>query len=200
VQNLVQKLRSIGLVLVLAGCRAEVPPQRSADVADTIVLSATVSSAAVTNAPTDTPSRVSFDDSLRDTLSADRNVVTAAGDTLIDVGGGVIDDVYWFGEYRGKFSRYAKIMRLLGHKSNGIPIWSIRATVLIPPMDSTEHIMPAGLCGIDYKGDPYIFAVVGIGGDSVYRNIRHAWRFERATETVHEIPTKNVMCFDPGED
>jgi hypothetical protein len=60
--------------------------------------------------------------------------------------------------------------------------------------------MHSGLCGIDYKSDSYVLAIVGIGGDSVYRNIRKAWRFDRGARTLSEIPTTNVVCFDPGED
>jgi len=109
-------------------------------------------------------------------------------------------DPFWVHEYMINGVRYAAIGQEIGKKANGQPLMGEVSRVTLPAMDSTEHLMFAGLCGIDYKSDAYVLAVVGIGGDSVYRNIRKAWRFERASRSLREIPTTNVVCFDPGED
>jgi hypothetical protein len=103
-------------------------------------------------------------------------------------------------QYRKDGVTYASIEQEIGKKANGQPLWSAVSRVALPPMDSTQHLMHSGLCGIDYKSDSYVLAIVGIGGDSVYRNIRKAWRFDRGARTLREIPTTNVVCFDPGED
>jgi hypothetical protein len=120
------------------------------------------------------------------------------GDSVTEIGGAMMPAPYWVHEYLMKGVSYAAIEQEIGKKANGQPLMGEVSRVTLPPMDSTEHLMFAGLCGIDYNSDAYVLAVEGIGGDSVYLNIRKAWRFERAS--LREIPTVNVVCFDPGED
>ena len=103
---------------------------------------------------------------------------------------------YWVHEYLMNGVRYAAIEQEIGKEANGQPLMGEVSRVKLPAMDTTENLMFAGLCGIDYKSDPYILAVVGIGGGSVYRNISKAWRFERASRSFREIPPTNVVCFD----
>lgn len=118
-------------------------------------------------------------------------------DSITHVGSGIIDDTYGAFDYIKKGVEYASVVREIGTKPNGQPLMGIVSTVTLPPMDTTEHLMFSGLCGTDYKSDQYVLAVVGIGGDSVYRNIKKAWRFDRDAKILREIPTKNVVCFDP---
>jgi hypothetical protein len=127
--------------------------------------------------------------------------LTPLSDSITHIGSGRIDDTYGAFDYIKNGIEYASIVHDIGTKPDGQPLWGIVSTVFLPPMDSTEHLMFSGLCGADYKSDPYVLAVVGAGGDSVYRNIRKAWRFDRQAKTLREIPTKNVVCFDPmGQD
>jgi hypothetical protein len=143
----------------------------------------------------------SYEDSILDALPPGRTVVTRSGDTLLNIGGGMLDEEYGAGEYRKNSATYVIIERSLGHKSNGMPIWSTRARLLLPPMDSTQTLFFAGMCGIDDKSDPFVLAIPAAGpSDSVYRNIRHAWRFDRATETLQVIQTSRVSCWDVGAD
>ena len=123
--------------------------------------------------------------------------LTPLSDSITHVGSGMIDETYGAFDYIKNGVEYASIVRDIGTKPNGQPLMGIVSTVVLPPMDTTEHLMFSGLCGTDYKSDQYVLAVVGIGGDSVYRNIKKAWRFDRDAKTLREIPTKNVVCFDP---
>jgi hypothetical protein len=122
------------------------------------------------------------------------------GDSVTEIGGAIMPAPYWVHEYKMNGVGYVAIEQEIGKKANGQPLMGEVSRVTLPAMDSTEHVMFAGLCGIDYNSDAYVVAVVGIGGDSVYRNIRKAWRFERASRSLREIPTTNVVCLDPGED
>jgi hypothetical protein len=126
--------------------------------------------------------------------------LTPLSDSITHIGSGIIDETYGAFDYIKNGVEYASIVRDIGTKPNGQPLMGIVSTVVLPPMDTTEHLMFSGLCGTDYKSDQYVLAVVGIGGDSVYRNIKRAWRFDRQAKTLREIPTKNVVCFDPMGD
>lgn len=148
----------------------------------------------------DTASAAGAGDSLQSSLFAGHTAVTPTGDTLREIGGGMVDTTYSAREFRNNEIGYLIVSQEHGHKPDGNPIWRVVTNVALPPMDSTQHLMFGGMCGINYKSDPYVFAVVGIGGDSVYRNIRRAWRFDRATETLRTIPTTKVVCWDPGDD
>jgi hypothetical protein len=126
--------------------------------------------------------------------------LTPLSDSIKHVGSGIIDDSYGAFDYIKNGVEYLSIVRDIGTKPDGQPLMGIVSTVTLPPMDTTEHLMFSGLCGTDYKSDQYVLAVVGIGGDSVYRNIKKAWRFDRDAKALREIPTKNVVCFDPMGD
>jgi hypothetical protein len=141
-----------------------------------------------------------YEDSILDTLRPDRRAITRTGDTLSILGGGIMDSLYGVGEYQKNSRHYMRIERFLGNRANGMAVKSIVATVLLPPMDSTDHLMFSGLCGINRKSDPYVIALVGPGGDSVYSNIISAWRFEASAARLRSIPPRSVVCWDPGED
>ena len=67
-------------------------------------------------------------------------------------------------------------------------------------MDSTQWLMHAGMCGVNNKSDVDVLAIAAANDDSVYRNISRAWRFDRTTKTLREIPTTNVVCWNQGDD
>jgi hypothetical protein len=135
-------------------------------------------------------------------IATDSSLVglTPLSDSIKHVGSGIVDDTYGAFHYIKNGVEYLSIVRDIGTKPNGQPLMGIVSSVTLPAMDTTEHLMFSGLCGTDYKSDQYVFAVVGIGGDSVYRNIKKAWRFNRDAKALREIPTKNVVCFDPMGD
>jgi hypothetical protein len=126
--------------------------------------------------------------------------LTPLSDSITHIGSAPMDSIYASFDYRQNGVEYASIVREIGTKPNGQPLMGIVTTVELPRMDSTEHLFPPGFCGPDYTADNYVIAVVGIGGDSVWRNIKKAWRFDREAKTLREIPTKNVVCFDPMAD
>jgi hypothetical protein len=144
----------------------------------------------------DTQARVTDKDSLSIAMPPVQLSPSPEGDSVTEIGGAIMPAPYWVHEYKMNGVRYAAIEQEIGKKANGQPLMGEVSRVTLPAMDSTENVMFAGLCGIDYNSDPYVVAVVGIGGDSVNRNIRKAWRFERASRSLREIPTTNVVCFD----
>jgi hypothetical protein len=186
------RLEAIALMFALIGCRGDVMPKDSTAVRD---------SSTVKNATTGAVNPLAYEDSVLDALLPDRSAVTRSGDTLVYVGGGMLDENYGAAEYKKNGARYVRIAQLLGNKPDGWPIWSTRARTILPPMDSTQALLFGGMCGINDKSDPYVLAIPAPGRvDAVYRDIRHAWRFDRETETLREIPTANVVCWDVGED
>ena len=148
----------------------------------------------------DTQVRVAENDSLSTAMAAAQLRPSPEGDSVTEIGGAIMPAPYWVHEYMMSGVRYAAVEQEIGKKTNGQPLMGEVSRVTLPTMDSTEHLMFAGLCGIDYTSDAYVLAVVGIGGDSVYRKIRKAWRFERTSRSLRAIPTTNVVCFDVGED
>lgn len=122
------------------------------------------------------------------------------GDTITLLGGGMIDEDYGATEYRRNGSSFLRIEKSVGRKPDGKPIWSTRARLALPQTDSSQRLLFAGMCGTDNKSDRFVLAIAVTEGDSVYRDIRHAWRFERVNETLRQIATNNVACWDIGPD
>jgi hypothetical protein len=186
-----RQIAAIILTIALASCR-DVRRKDS---------STAVDSSTALNPPSESVGAQPYEDSVLDALLPGRRVVTASGDTLLNMAGGMLDEEYGASEYRKNSAKYVRIERSLGRRPDGRPIWSTRARLLLPRMDSTQALLFAGMCGIDDKSDPFVLAIPAAGpGDSVYRNIRHAWRFDRATETLHVIPASNIFCRDVNED
>jgi hypothetical protein len=134
------------------------------------------------------------------------NVVLPNGDTIKLLDGAMMDagasKVYGFDRYRKNSTQYLRIQRIVGYKPPGnldFPVWLTRARLRLPPMDSTD-VVTEGLCRINGKSDPSILAIRAKVGDSVHFHARHAWRFDRATETLREIPTAGVTCALPHGD
>jgi hypothetical protein len=151
----------------------------------------------------DTEARVTDNDSMSTAIARAQLSPSPEGDSVKEIGGAIMPAPNWVHEYMMNGVRYAAIEQEIGKKANGQPLMGEVSRVTLPLMDSTEHLMFAGLCGTDYNTDAYVLALVGLGEDTVnrvYRNIGKAWRFERASRSLREIPTKNVVCFDPGED
>jgi hypothetical protein len=186
----------IGVMTALVGCRGDAPSRDSS----TIATASAWDSSTVTTVSTTATGAMAFEDSVVDWLLPGRSAVTPSGDTLVSMGGGMLDDDYGADQYRKNATRYLRVQRVVGRTSDGKAIWSTRARVPLPAMDSTQWLMFAGMCGIDDKPDHYVFAVAVANDDSVYRDIRGAWRFDRATETLRAIPTANVLCWNQGGD
>jgi hypothetical protein len=134
------------------------------------------------------------------------NVVLPNGDTIKLLDGAMMDagasKVYGFDRYRKNSTQYLRIQRIVGYKPPGnldFPVWLTRARLRLPPMDSTD-VVTEGLCRINGKSDPSILAIAAKVGDSVHFHARHAWRFDRGTETLREIPTAGVTCALPHGD
>lgn len=139
------------------------------------------------------------EDLILDALVSDTPAVIPNGDTLRNLGGGMIDEdmKYGINRHTRNSTHYFRIRRLLGNKPNGKAVWSTLARVMLPPMDSTEVLLIEGLCKTNGKSDRFIFGIVGTVGDSVDFHARRAWRFDLASETLREIPTVGVTCAHP---
>lgn len=132
------------------------------------------------------------------------NVVAPNGDTIRYLGGWMMEagtsKVYGIDRYIKNSTLYIRIQRVVGRKPDGNAIWLTRARLRLPPMDSTDAVTEA-FCKLKGKPDSSIIAVTSTAGDSVEYHARNAWRFDRATETLREIPAAGVTCsplnFDP---
>lgn len=111
----------------------------------------------------------------------------------------MLGEEYGASEYRKNGVTYLRIQRLLSNRPDGWPVWSTRARIALPPIDSGEHLLFAGLCGVADKSDPYLIAIAAGKSDTTYREVRRAWRFERQSEVLGEVPTDNVVCRNLGE-
>ena len=203
-------MRFLPALLVLSACRfgEKSSVERSGSESSLVVAQIPTrswDSQPILRAPTgaDSQVRVANVDSSHIAMSPVQLSPSPEGDSVTEIGGAIMPAPYWVREYTMNGIRYAAVEQEIGKKANGQPQMGEVSRVKLPKMDSTEHLMFAGLCGIDNNSDAYVLAIVGAGEDTVnrvYRNIRKAWRFERASRMLHEIPTKNVVCFDPGED
>ena len=142
---------------------------------------------------------VAVEDSVLDALLPGRSALTRFGDTLVHIGGGMIGEDYAASEYRKNGHAYLRIQRLLGNRPDGWPIWSTRSRSLLPAMDSTEELLIAGQCGTASRIDSNLIAIAAGRTDTVYREIRYAWRFDRASETLRAIDPGGLTCHNPGE-
>ena len=147
----------------------------------------------------DSAALVAYEDSiLSDPPASDVPAVLPNGDTLIIIAGSMM----WapgakdFGtdHYVRGGTHYLRITKTVGTQPNGRPIFSTRARLRLPPVDSSEGVVIQGLCLLNGKEDPFVLGIAGTVGDSVQWQARHAWRFDLATETLHEIPTTGVRC------
>ena len=180
----------IGLMVIVVACSREHRPERSSGV-DTDSTAGTSSIAA--------GSTVAYEDSLLDSLFPGDSTLTRAGDMLVELGGGSITDGYFVTQYRKNSTRYVKIERLVGYRPGGKrAIFSTLLKLPLPPMDSTQWLMFGGMCGVNDTSDLNILAIAVANDDTVYRNISHAWRFDRAKATLSAIPTANVVCWNQG--
>jgi len=184
------------LLLVLSGCQVE--REKPATATDS-----TVSAADTIARPTPsmTPAVAVNEDSILDGMLPARITVTAAGDTLQDLGGGMIDEKYAVSYYTKNGAAYFRIQESIGHMANGRAIWRMITRVSASKLQQGEDLMFSGLCGTTAGSDPTIVAIPRINlEDTVFTQIRRAWKFDVATETIKEIPTSNVRCWSQGDD
>ncbi|MEO8911261.1 MAG: hypothetical protein ABI408_13690 [Gemmatimonadaceae bacterium] len=128
--------------------------------------------------------------------ATDTTLLTPLSDSITQIGSGRIGRTYRVFDYLKNGVEYASIVREIGTKPNGQPLMGIVSTVVLPHMDSTDHLRFSGVCGRAYNSDDYVLAVVGIGGDSVWRNATKGWRFDPDFGTLREIPTKDLVCYN----
>jgi hypothetical protein len=136
------------------------------------------------------------EDSILDKAIHD-HVVAPNGDTIKYLGGHMMDagasEVYDIDHYLKNSAQYIRIRRIIGRKPDGNPVLVTRARLRLPPMYPTEVVTEA-FCEINGKPDPSILGLTSTFGDSVDYHARRAWRFDRATETLREIPAAGVTC------
>ena len=174
-----------GLLLlgVAASCRPESTPEQSRVAAQ----------------PTNAVNNAARDDSLLAGLSTGQLTVTTGSDTISIMGGGMLSDNYRVLAYQRNQARYLRVTTLRGGSPNSENATRVPLRVPFPAMESSHRLLTSPSCGIDDKRDPNVIAIVALNLntiDSVYRDIRHAWRFDRATETLAEIPTRGVVCWN----
>jgi hypothetical protein len=174
---------SAALALVLSACGSEVPENGTPGKAT----------------QPDSALIIAVEDSVLDALVPGRSAVTRFGDTLVHIGGGMIGEEYAASEYRKNGAPYVRMQRLLGNRPDGWPIWSTRSRILLPAMDSTQELLMSGQCGTARKSDSKIIAIAAGKTDSIYREIRHAWRFDSASQTLRARDTVGLTCLNLGE-
>ena len=174
---------SATVALVLSACGTEAPENRTPGKAT----------------EPDSALIIAVEDSVLDALVPGRTAITRFGDTLVHIGGGMIGGEYAASEYRRNGAPYVRMQRLLGNRPDGWPIWSTRSRIFLPAMDSTQELLMSGQCGTAGKRDSRIIAIAGGKTDSIYREIRHAWRFDSASQTLRAVETVGLTCFNLGE-
>ena len=178
------KAISIAAFAVFAGCRGEQQPRPPA------------SSPA---RAADSASILAFDDSVLDQAIIGANpVVTPRGDTLSNLGGGMMEGEgasdYGIDHYTKNGLWYVRVQQMTSRKPDGKAVWATRARLRLPPETSRENLATEGLCSVEGKNDPFIIAVTGIAVDSVSFQANYAWRFDVAQQTLKEIPVTHVTC------
>ena len=124
------------------------------------------------------------------------STLTPLSDGITRIASGRIDKTYQVFDYLRNGVEFASIVREIGMKPSGQPLLGVVKTVVLPPMDSTDHLRFSGTCGRGYNSDERVLAVVSTGGDSTYRNAKKAWRFDPQLQTLREIPAKGVVCYN----
>jgi hypothetical protein len=180
----------LAAVIVLAACR----DQRQSE---TSLSFARVS---------DSSSMIAVEDSLLNgALVGGPAVITPNRDTLSNFGGGMMQGNgatdYGIDHYTKNGIWYVRIQEMTSRALNGKPVWATRARLRLPPETKRDNVATEGLCSIDGKNDPLVIAVTGAAVDSVSFQATHAWRFDPAQRTLHEIPSANVTCaYASGDD
>ena len=184
------------LLLVLSGCQVE--REKPTTAIDSTV---TAADTLVGPTPSTTAAVAVNEDSILDGMLPARITVTPAGDTLQDLGGGMIDEKYGVSYYTKNGVSYFRVQQLSGHLANGRAIWRMITRVNASKLEKGEDLMFGGLCGTTSGSDPTIVAIPRVNHqDTAFTQIRRAWKFDIATETIKEIPTSDVRCWSQGDD
>lgn len=192
--------QSLFLLFALAGCAAGSRPSSGDTVAAAVD---TVPAAPVPSPSTPAPLRATatVEDSILDGMLPGRKATTPAGDTLEDLGGGMIDEKYAVSQYRKNGDGYFRIQQITGNMADGKAIWRFITRVSLGKFALPYQLMFAGQCGVKDTPDSNVIAIARfVPEDEVFTVISRAWRFDPATETVREIPTADIRCFNPGGD
>ena len=190
------------LTLAITGCHVERASQRR-DSATSANVAQNRYGAASTSSDVVSPSgaRETVEDSVLNSLLPGASAITPSGDWLTMLAGGMLDQNYLATEYRKNGQEFVRVQRSLGRTTGGAAVWSTRARFTLPPMARNQALLFAGLCGVNNSADRYVLAIPAAGsGDTAYRNIQHAWRFEPRSEMLRPISTASVVCHDVNED
>lgn len=92
----------------------------------------------------------------------------------------------------------------IGHESDGRAIWTVLDAVSVP----TDNLMlsetlqgeyiPWTMCSLDGTADPEVLAIVRLEDEEFFSDIRQAWRANRETGALEEIPVAGIRCANPG--
>jgi hypothetical protein len=144
--------------------------------------------------------RTASEDSLLDLLPPGKTALTPHGDTLSKIGGAVVhggpNKNYLFDEYWKNGTRYLRVQRAVGQRPDGSPELSTRSRLALPTMGPAETLKFPGSCRTNGQPAPGVLAIVTANGEPVLKDVRHAWIFDLASETLRGIGTTGVSCVD----
>ncbi len=86
---------------------------------------------------------------------------------------------------------------LVSRDRSGNPTWQVIDAINLPKFNTGEQIAPP-TCSFKGVSDPELIAVVKYEDKEILRNIRQAWRANRRTRKIEQIPPKNIVCQNPG--
>ena len=186
-------------LLILAGaCTADRPADQQ-DTAAKVVTA--VADSTARGAPEVPTTGATVEDSILDGMLPGRFATTPAGDTLQDLGGGMIDEHYSISVYKKNGDDYFRLQYSTGHMADGRAIWRFITRVAVGRLVLPDQLMFAGQCGTAAGTDNDIIAVARfVQEEEIFKTIRRAWRVDRKAESVTEIPTAGIQCTNPGGD
>ncbi|MFB2891337.1 hypothetical protein ACE1CI_00165 [Aerosakkonemataceae cyanobacterium BLCC-F50] len=86
---------------------------------------------------------------------------------------------------------------LVSRDRSGNPNWEVIDAISLPKFNTGEQIAPP-TCKLKGVSDPELIALVKYEDKEILTNIRRAWRANRRTRKIEEIPPKNIVCQNPA--
>jgi hypothetical protein len=165
--------------------------------------SASDSAPATTGAGTDDAAAMALrlPGSLLGTLQIFDTTVTAAGDTVVALGGAVLDPGgradYSIGHYRINGAHVLRVEAVRGREPDGRARTEVRSALQLPALLGGEDVL-LGDCSRGATVDPLLIAIARTDQASGAQTVRRAWRFDRASERLVTADTARVSCAVPG--
>lgn len=88
-------------------------------------------------------------------------------------------------------------LNLVSRDRSGKPNWEVIDAINLPKFNSGEELAPP-TCKLKGVSDPELIAYIIYEDKELLTNIRRAWRANRRTRKIEEIPPKNIVCQNPG--